>query len=61
MCLRSTGQSSTHRSEPQRAAAQIPYLMRLLENGAAVRNLKQRQSDVLEEFEATVKTVALDQ
>jgi hypothetical protein len=35
--------------------------MRLLENGAAVRNLKQRQSDVLEEFEATVKTVALDQ
>lgn len=37
------------------------YLMRLLENGAVVRYLKQRQPDVLKEFEAIVKTVALDQ
>lgn len=37
------------------------YLMRLLENGAVTRYLKQRQPDVLKEFEAIVKTVALDQ
>lgn len=37
------------------------YLMRLLENGAVVRYLKQRQPDVLKKFEAIVKTVALDQ
>lgn len=37
------------------------YLMRLLENGAVTHYLKQRQPDVLKEFEAIVKTVALDQ
>jgi hypothetical protein len=37
------------------------YLMRLMENGAIVRYLKQRQPDVLKEFETIVKTVALDQ
>ena len=37
------------------------YLIRLLENGAVTRYLKQRQPDVLKEFEAVVKTVALDQ
>ncbi len=37
------------------------YLIRMLGNSAVVRYLKQRQPDVLREFEAIVKTVALDQ
>ncbi len=37
------------------------FLIRLLENAAVSRYLKQRQPDVLKEFEAIVKTVALDQ
>lgn len=37
------------------------YLVRLMENAAVTRFLKQRQPDVLKEFEAIVKTVALDQ
>lgn len=37
------------------------YLIRLLGNSAVVRHLKQRQPEVLKEFEAIVKAVALDQ
>lgn len=37
------------------------FLIRLLENTAVARYLKQRQPDVVKEFEAIVKTVALDQ
>ncbi len=35
-------------------------LAKLLENNSVARHLKQRQPDVLAEFEATVKTVSLD-
>jgi hypothetical protein len=37
------------------------YLTRLLDNSAVARYLKQRQPDVLKEFECIVKAVALDQ
>ena len=37
------------------------YLAKLLENKAVARFLKQRQSEVLAEFEAIVQTVSLDQ
>ncbi len=37
------------------------FLVRLLGNSAIVRYLKQRQPDVLREFEAIVRIVALDQ
>jgi len=37
------------------------YLAKLLENKPVARYLKQRQPDVLEEFEAIVQTVSLDQ
>lgn len=37
------------------------YLNKLLENKSVVRYLKQRQSEILTEFEAIVQTVSLDQ
>jgi hypothetical protein len=36
-------------------------LTKLLENGAVARYLRQRQPEVVTEFELIVKTVALDQ
>lgn len=37
------------------------YLAKLLENKSVARYLKQRQPEVLEEFDAIIKTVSLDQ
>lgn len=37
------------------------YLVRLLENGAVARYLRQHQPDVLKEFESIVRAVSLDQ
>jgi len=36
------------------------YLAKLLENKAVARFLKQRQSEMLAEFEMIIKTVSLD-
>ncbi len=37
------------------------YLTKLLENGAVARYLRQRQPEVVAEFELIIKTTALDQ
>jgi hypothetical protein len=42
-------------------SVQWPYLTKLLENKSVTRYLKQRQPDVLAEFEVIVQTVSLDQ
>jgi len=37
------------------------YLVKLLDNAAVIRYLRQNQPDVLAEFENVVQTVSLDQ